>query len=392
MTRQDAPRTGVRARTYEILERGRRQDTAARLVSGLLALLVVTDVLAIVAGSVPAIAARHGAVLTLVDRACVTVFALEYALRLWTAPEHPALRHLHPTSARRRHAATPMMVVDFVVLLPLLLELLFPAHAATIRLAGLVRFLKLARYTPAMATIGQVIADVRRPLYACIVLFVGLILLAATLMHLVEGQHQPDKLGDIPGAMWWAVATLTRLGYAEIVPVTLPGRLVAATIMLLGIGFFALPLGIIGRGFYDEIRRRDFVITFGMVARVPLFATLDAGTIAELVSLLKASKVGARQVVIHKGDKADAMFFIASGEVEVEVSLGQPKLRLKEGDFFGEMALLERGRRVATVTAVRPTELLVLDASDFERLMQRSAELAHTVKSIAAARKAQQQE
>ena len=213
-------------------------------------------------------------------------------------------------------------------------------------------------------------------------LFVGLLLCAAAVMHLVEGATQP--FADMPSAMWWAVVTLTKLGNSEVVPQTLLGRLVAATVMLLGIGFFALPVAIIGRGFYDEIRRRDFVVTFGMIARVPIFATLDAATIAELVGLLKARKVAAGSVILRKGEEADAMYLIANGEVEVELPHGTK--RLEEGDFFGEMALLSHGRRTATVTARRGCELLVLDAGDFDRLIERNAMLAATVRHRRGAR------
>jgi voltage-gated potassium channel len=203
-------------------------------------------------------------------------------------------------------------------------------------------------------------------------------------MHIVEGEIQPERLGDLPSAMWWAVVVMTKLGHTDVVPYTLLGKFMAAVVMLLGIGFFALPVAIIGRGFYEEIRRRDFVVTFSMVARVPLFSELEAATIAELVGLLKARKVAARTVIIRKGDDADAMYLIASGQVEVALDNGN--VRLGDGDFFGEMALLSRGRRSATVVARRASELLVLDAEDFEQLLARNPEVARNVRRVAESR------
>ncbi len=350
-------------------------------------LLILANVTAAVLQTVPEVVARHGAALTLFDRLCVALFIAEYAARVWTAPEHPMFRQdPHHGSApgwRLRYAATPMMVVDLLAILPLILELLFP-QSALVRLLRLVRFLKIARYSPALMTIGRVIAAQRQALVACVVLFVGLLLFAAAVMVMVEGRMQPDQLGDMPGAMWWSVTVLTKLGHPDVSPLTPLGKLVAAVIMLLGIGFFALPVGIIGRGFYDEIRRHDFVVTFGMVARIPLFTALDAATIAELVGLLRARKAPARTVIIRKGEEADAMFLIASGQVEV--ALDGRTARLSEGDFFGEMALLSHGRRSATVTATRASELLVLDAEDFRRLMARNPELAERVREIASSR------
>ena len=147
------------------------------------------------------------------------------------------------------------MVIDALALVPLLLELLFP-RSALMPLTRLVRFLKLARYSPALATLGRVIASERRALLACIVIFGGVLLAAAAAMHAVEGAVQPDRLGDMPKAMWWAATMLAKIGGGEIVPVTRWAASCRMTVML-GIGCFALPVAIIGRGFYEEIRRRD---------------------------------------------------------------------------------------------------------------------------------------
>jgi voltage-gated potassium channel len=140
-------------------------------------------------------------------------------------------------------------------------------------------------------------------------------------------------------------------------------------------------VAIIGRGFYEEIRRRDFVVSFAMVARVPLFARLDAAAIADLVGMLRARTVPAGTTIIRKGERGDAMYLIASGRVEVESPGG--KVRLEEGDFFGEIALLSREPRSATVTALRPTDLLVLDADDFLRLVDRLPDVGAKVHAVA---------
>jgi voltage-gated potassium channel len=156
---------------------------------------------------------------------------------------------------------------------------------------------------------------------------------------------------------------------------------------MLGIGCFALPVAIIGRGFYEEIRRRDFVVTFAMVARVPLFARLEAATIADLVGMLSARTVQAGTTIVRKGDRADAMYLIASGAVDVDLAGGKV-VRLEEGAFFGEMALLFQGPRSATVTAARSTDLLILDAEDFRRLLDRLPDIGAAVQATARERMA----
>jgi voltage-gated potassium channel len=185
----------------------------------------------------------------------------------------------------------------------------------------------------------------------------------------------------MPKAMWWAATMLAKIGGAETTPLTTLGSIIAAITVMLGIGCFALPVAIIGRGFYEQIRRRDFVVTFAMVARVPLFSQLDASSIAELVGILRARTVPAGATIVRKGDRGDAMYLIASGLVEVDASTG--KARLEEGDFFGEIALLSREPRSATVIAVRATDLLILDADDFLHLVDRLPDIGTKVQAVA---------
>jgi voltage-gated potassium channel len=373
-----------RQRAFEILEHGRRRDLASRILDIILIVLIVANVAVTVAQSVPEVAIAYGARLLAFDRLCVAIFAIEYAVRIWVAPEHLMLRHHSALGARLRFAATPMMVIDALALLPWLLEVLFP-HSALVPLTRLVRLLKLARYSPALTTIGRVIAAERRALLACVIILGGVLMATAAIMMAIEGREQPERLGDMTKAMWWAAAMLAKIGGGETEPVTALGRIVAAITVMLGIFCFALPVAIIGRGFYEEIRRRDFVVTFAMVAHVPLFAKLDAPTISSLVSILKARTVTTGTVIVRKGDRGDAMYFIASGEVQVSTDAGTTQLN--EGDFFGEMALLLHEPRNATVTASSSTDLLVLDANDFLRLVDQLPSLKRYIEAVARERR-----
>jgi voltage-gated potassium channel len=376
----------ARGRAFEILEHGRRRDVAARVVDVVLIATILGNVLAVVAQSVPQVAALHGEALQKFDRICVAIFALEYAARLWAAPEHPFGRQFSALAVRWRFARSPMMIIDALALLPWLIELMFPGDPIA-RLTRLVRFLKLARYSPAMATIGRVVSAERRALLACLIIIAGVLLAAAAAMMAVEGRLQPDRLGDLPKAMWWAASMLAKIGGGELQPVTALGSIVAAATVTLGIFCFALPVAILGRGFYDEIRRRDFVVTFAMVARIPLFAGLDPISLAEIVGAMRARTVPAGTIIVRKGDRGDAMYLIAAGTVEVELAAGGTR-QLHEGDFFGEMALLSREPRNATVTASMTVDLLVIDAADFMRLCERLPGMRASVEAVARGRKA----
>ncbi len=358
-----------RDRVFEVLEHGRRRDAASRLLDGVLVALILLDVMTVIVSSLPETGKGMRAALTALDRVCFLAFLAEYVVRLWAAPDHPGLRNSPAATARLQFALTPLMLIDAVALAPTVIEWLFP-DLAHVELFRLVRFLKLARYSPALGTVGWVILTERRALFACLVILIGVMLASAAVMMAVEGHLQPAHLGDMPKAMWWSASMLAKIGGSETTPVTALGRLVAAFTVMLGIFCFALPVAILGRGFYAEIRKRDFVVTFAMVARVPLFAGLEATTLAELVDMLKARTVSAGTTIVRKGDRGDALYFVASGLVEVRDN--GPVVQLEERDFFGEMALLTNAVRTATVVAVKVTDLLVLEAEDFHRLVAKT--------------------
>src|SRR5262249_52167692 len=160
----------------------------------------------------------------------------------------------------------------------------------------------------------------------------------------------PDKFGTIPEAMWWAIVTLGTIGYGDVVPVTTLGRIVAAITIFFGLIMVALPIGIVATAFAEQIHRRDFVITWSMVARVPLFAELKARDSADIMRLLRAQQVEAGVVIARRGEPAHSMYFVAAGEVEIDLKRG--RVRLGAGHFFGEVAALRRARRSATVVAL----------------------------------------
>jgi voltage-gated potassium channel len=155
---------------------------------------------------------------------------------------------------------------------------------------------------------------------------------------------------------------------------------------VVGFAMIALPVAIVSTAFADEVRRRDFVVTWGMLARVPLFSHLGAAEIADIMRLLRSRTIEQGEVLVRRGDAASSMYFITAGEVEIE--LPSQRVRMSDGTFFGEIALLRRTKRSGTVTATRKTKLLALDAQDFHALIERLPALASHVKETAEARMA----
>jgi voltage-gated potassium channel len=282
--------------------------------------------------------------------------------------------------ARLEYVLSTLGIVDLLAFLPSGVALIAGNHFAVI-LFGMLPFLKLVRYSPALRSLLAALHAERRTLFGCVVILTGAVLLFASLLYAIEHEAQPDKFGTIPQAMWWAIVTLGTVGYGDVVPATPLGRIVTVFAIVVGFAMIALPVAIISTAFADEVRRRDFVVTWGMLARVPLFSRLGAAEISDIMRLLRARTLEQSEVLVRRGDAASSMYFIASGEVEI--ALPTQKVRLSDGTFFGEIALLRRTKRSGTVTARRKTRLLALDAQDFHALIERVPALAEHVKETA---------
>ncbi|MCV9936046.1 cyclic nucleotide-gated ion channel/potassium channel family protein [Boseaceae bacterium BT-24-1] len=382
-----APQPGLswRRRAHLVIDRGAGDDLSVRLVHGGLVALIIINIAALVLESVPSLAAAHGRAFYWIELVSVVLFTLEYAVRLWTAPEHARYRDLSDWAARRAYALSPPALLDFLATVPLYSALLGYGDLKILLLFRLLRFFKLGRYSPGMASLGAALHAERKALLACIVILIGVMLLSATAMHFVEHDVQPDKFGTIPDAMWWAIVTLTTVGYGDAFPISPLGKLVASLTAVMGLVMLALPIGIIATAFAQEIHRREFVVTWSMLARVPLFSGLNAAEIAEIMHALRARTVRGGGTVLHPHEPAHSLYFVASGEVELVAADGSR--RLDEGCYFGELSLTEitaaEGGIAARATVA--TKLLVLDPADFRLLMLRHPELAAHLHRLAAA-------
>jgi voltage-gated potassium channel len=372
-------RIELKRRIAEVLEE-QVGDMPGRIVGRLIVLLILVNLVAVTLESVPALAARYGMLFFSIEIVSLLVFTVEYLARIWVAGEHPSQRHLQVGQARWRYMLSPAGIIDLLAVLPFWFSFLLPTDLRVLLMFRILRFLKLARYSPGMRSLLDALYAERRALIGCFVILLGAALISATAMHLVERHAQPEKFGTIPDAMWWAIVTLGTIGYGDVVPITTLGRLVASVTIFGGLIMIALPVGIIATAFAEEIHRRDFMVTWGMVARVPLFAELNAGEIADIMRLMRAQTVEPGDLIVRRGEIARSMYFVAAGEVEIE--LKDSRIRLGVGHFFGEIALLRQSRRTATVTAVTRTSLLVLDSHDLQALMEREPRVAERIDEV----------
>ncbi|HET7448275.1 MAG TPA: cyclic nucleotide-gated ion channel [Methyloceanibacter sp.] len=310
----------LRREVHDVLEVGGDAHPMGRVVNGVIITLIFLNAVAFAADTVPELAERYGWEFKAFNVFSVIAFTIEYVLRIWSAVEIPMLSRLPRGQARLRFAMRPMMIIDLLAFAPWYLHWLYPIDLRLLRVFRLFRLLMLVRYSPALQTLGRVLADEYRALLGALLVVLILLLFASAGMYLLERDVQPDKFGSIPQAAWWALSTLTTVGYGDVVPVTPLGKVLGGVVMLLGVGMIALPVAIIATGFNQESSRHQFVVTWGMIARVPLFASMDYSEVAEITKLLYTRTFMPGVPMVRAHDAGDAMFIIASGEAVVEIS------------------------------------------------------------------------
>jgi len=338
--------------------------------------LVIGGLAALVLDTVDSIDAAFGTGLGRVFDVALAFFTLEYLLRLIVAPAAPWVQPGRPWRARWQWFTSGAGVIDLVALLPLAaMAAGFPLLIA--RIAGVVWILKFGHYSEGLALVGRVLRNARGPAESLFMAFLVVLLLAATLEYIAERDAQPGAFSSIPASLYWAVTTLTTTGYGDVVPLTSFGRFIAGIVMICGIATFAFLAGILANAFAEEMHRREFLRTWDMVARVPLFRDVGAGAIAEVAKLLRPHDAPAGTIVTRRGEPGDCMYFIVAGEVEIQI---QPApLTLTTGQFFGEIALVTGGPRTATVIARQHCQFLLLDLADFRRLAAQQPELMRAI-------------
>lgn len=343
-------------------------------------IIIALGLAVLVLGTVPSIADGWGAALTALVLVISLLFLVEYGARLLVAAHDG--RAGTPWLSALRCSLTWLGLIDLAAAVPVPVALVLGVQPMTARLLGVLWVLKLTRTTPALGLLVRVVRSEAHALVGVMIVFLIVLVLAGTGAYVLERDAQPTVFSSIPGALWWAITTLTTTGYGDEVPVTVAGRLLAGVVMISGIGLFALWAGILAGGFSREVRRHDFVRTWELVARLPLFQTLGAAKIAEIVGLLRPVELPANRAVVRKGQTGDCMYFIARGEVAVDVE--PVPVRLGEGAFFGEMALVTGGPRMATVTTTQPTMLLQLDVVEFRNLAASHPSLLAAIEARAA--------
>ena len=365
-----------RRRLYLLLQ-PESLDNGARIVRVVHHLMVAAGIAILLIATVDTLADAYGSLLEIGFYVVAVFFLAEYVLRLIAAPEAPGGEHRGPLGTRFAWATSLGGIFDLVSALPGLIVL---THARDAGMFGFVWAFKYVRYSPGLASLGRVIGNARQALLSVLLGFLIVLLTAASIAYLLERRAHPDNpeaFSSIPAALWWGIVTMTTTGYGDVVPHTIAGRALSGIVMVGGILIFALWTGILVNGYAEDLRRREFLRTWELVARVPFFHNIGAPLIAEVARLLRPRDYPAGAVIMRRGEAGDCMYFVVEGEVEIQLQSGP--LYLGADQFFGELSLLTGDPRNATVAAARACTLLVLDIVDFHELLARQPELARVI-------------
>lgn len=255
ITTASAPAPTLRQCVFQALEIAGDDSGISRAVDYFLIALIAGSVIAVVLESIPGIEAKYGQALYLFEVITVSVFSVEYLLRVWSSVEAESAAS-PPLRARLRYMVSFHAIIDIIAILPfylLVFGLFGSVDMRFLRAIRLLRVLKLTRYSAAMNMVFITFRENGRALAAAFLILLTVMLLAASGMYYFERESQPEDFGSIPAAMWWAFATLTTVGYGDVTPVTVGGKIFGAMITVVGIGMVALPTSILASGYTQQL-------------------------------------------------------------------------------------------------------------------------------------------
>jgi voltage-gated potassium channel len=247
----------IRVRTASVLDVSEPGDRLSRLFDYLLIGLILLNFLAVILESVRSIRAEWALEFRAFEIFSVAVFTVEYVARVWSIVDNKwRTEYRHPVKGRLRFMVSPMAIIDLLAVAPFWLSMIFAVDLRFLRVVRLLRILKLTRYSAAMNLLFDVIREKLGILAAALFIVFILLIVAASSTYLAEHEAQPEAFANIPQAIWWAVVTVTTVGYGDVVPITPMGKFLGSVLGFIGVGMVALPAGILASGFSDALLRR----------------------------------------------------------------------------------------------------------------------------------------
>ncbi|RZG48656.1 ion transporter [Acinetobacter wuhouensis] len=244
----------LRKFVYNNLHNDDYETQFSRAINFLLIFLIIGNVFAVLLESINDVYKVYKIYFDAFENISIVVFTLEYILRFWSVVEKDPFE----TEWRQRwkYVISGAAIIDLLAILPAYINFFVHIDLRFLRILRLLRLLKLTRYFVSLQILLRVIEREKGSFQAVIFILLIMIVMAAAGIYVVESRVQPEVFSSIPASMWWAVVTLTTVGYGDVTPITPLGRFLGALITILGVGLAALPAGILANGLANELELR----------------------------------------------------------------------------------------------------------------------------------------
>ena len=243
----------LKKRVFAILETNTHKYFLGRFIRFLIVALILLNVFAVIIETIQSIQDAYGFIFDIIEIGSAVIFAAEYLLRVWVCNIR---RQFRGPWGRLRYMVTPMALIDFLSIFPFLFLLIGRLDFRVlmlIRFFRMLRIFKLKRYSHALETLVGIIKAKKEELIITFATIFVLLIVASSLMFILEHEAQPDVFSSIPATMWWGVATLSTVSYGDMVPMTVLGKLLGSCIAIMGVAMFAIPAGLISAGFNQRM-------------------------------------------------------------------------------------------------------------------------------------------
>lgn len=246
-----------RRRLYLTLEPTEKGGIIERIFEFCLITIIILNILAIIADSVAEIRSQYDTIFIKFEYFTIIFFTVEYIARIYSIVENPEFSH--PLKGRLRYITQPLAIVDLLAFLPFYFVFLDLRFLRIFRLMSLFRLFKIARYLHALKIFKRVLTDRKEQLILSFLFILFVLTIISFIMFYAEHDAQPDKFSSIPATMWWGIATITTVGYGDMVPITALGKFLGGLFAIAGVGLLALPAGILSSGFFELLHKEPTV-------------------------------------------------------------------------------------------------------------------------------------
>ncbi len=290
----------VQRRCMEILDRGKVDDKTSRYADNFLAILILANVIAVSLESVEALAVRYESFFLLFENVSTVIFSVEYLLRLWSNAARADSKYTSSLGRRLQYVFSFNGLVDLFAVLPSVISFFVgDLDLRWLRVIRLLRLFKISNYSSALEDLMSAVYQERQSFMAALYIFTIALFMASALMYLVEQDAQPDKFSSIPESMWWALITLTTVGYGDVSPITPLGKIIGAITAIMGVSTVALLTGILANAFANQVssKRAIFEAEVASALSDGFIDEEETGKIEALRERFNFSEAHARAVI-----------------------------------------------------------------------------------------------